>query len=110
MDDYLGKKHGSRLPPLARNGLGENKYSKLPAINSKPTDYSSNIPNIGKNKLKELSKVYKVNIGNLDETSDKYSIASRPIHYQRNKYRPEYLFKNAGSSNNYLDSGLPSLK
>jgi len=100
--DYLLAKKQHALPPI----IGGEKYSKLPPLNKGP-DHS---PHAGKSKLKELSKVYKVNIGNLDELSDKYN-APKPLH-KREKYKPDYAQKHPGqgSTNHYLDSALNNLK
>jgi NIMA (never in mitosis gene a)-related kinase len=90
-DEYLSaKKH--ILPPIG--------VSKLPPL--KGNDHS---PHVGKTKLKELSRVYKVNIGNLDELSDKYNVGPKPLH-KREKYKPDYAQKHPGqgSSNHYLDN------
>jgi serine/threonine protein kinase len=102
-DEYLPvKKHA--LPPIGV--IGGDKYSKLPPL--KGPDHS---PHVGKSKLKELSRVYKVNIGNLDELGDKYNVAPKPLH-KREKYKPDYAQKHPGqgSSNHYLDSALNNLK
>jgi len=99
-EEYLSVNKKSALPPIG----GADKYSKLPPL-TKNTDHS---PQVGKSKLKELSRVYKVNIGNLDDLGDKYNVAPKPLH-KREKYRNDYGMK-GGASNQYLDSALNNLK
>jgi len=80
LDDYGHAKKVSKLPPLA----AQDKYGKLPPLNGgggeKHYEHSASPK---KTKLKELNKVYKVNIGNLDDITDKYSVLSKAARKDR---------------------------
>ena len=92
MDHDGHAKKVSKLPPLAQD-----KYGKLPPLNGEKHYEHSASPK--KTKLKELNKVYKVNIGNLDDITDKYSILSRAAR----KDRGSNISKNYIASNNIVE-------
>ena len=60
-------KKQSKLPALSQD-----KSGKLPPLNAEKGYENSVSPK--KKKLKELSKVYKVNIGEMDDLSEKYAV------------------------------------
>lgn len=91
LDDYGHVKKVSKLPPLAQD-----KYSKLPPLNGAGEKHYENSASPKKTKLKELNKVYKVNIGNLDDITDKYSVLSKGAR----KDRASNLSKGYVASNN----------
>lgn len=81
--DYENRKK-EKLPMI---GMDMPKQDKLPPLNR---GYHS--PDGGNTKLKELSKVYKVNIG-----ADEYNPLAKPA-YKKEKYR-DHSLKNPGADN-----------
>jgi NIMA (never in mitosis gene a)-related kinase len=105
--------HG-RLPPLK----GEAKASKLPALRNRENgDAQSPIPSVAPNKgkLKELSKLYKVNIGNIDDLNERYQqLGSKPV-AKRDRQKENYMVKNQstqgnGNADSYLDNAVSGVK
>jgi len=80
-DHETSQKRTEKLPPLVQD-----KYGKLPALNNEK--YYENSPSPNKKKLKELSKVYKMSLGNTDDVTEKYSVAARKerIHNRSKNY------------------------
>lgn len=72
--DPTQKKPG-KLPILVPD-----KYGKLPPLGGAAgaERHYENSVSPKKNKIRELTKVYKVNIGNLDDISDKYAVVNKP--------------------------------
>lgn len=92
MGDYdLGSKKTSKLPPLGHVG-NDDKY-KLPPLGGHKNYEHSLSPK--KTKIKELNKVYKVNIGNLEDLPEKYSVLSKAA----KKDKQSSIARNYGANN-----------
>ena len=103
--DINSEKKGHRRVSSISDGK-----SKLPGlkINSKDNEDGSQSPNSNKVKVKELSKVYKLNIGNIDELNERYQLLTNKIH-KRDSYKDNYMIKNQSIQNNnnsYLENGV----
>jgi len=85
LKDYENTRKKDRLPII---GIDIHKHDKLPPLNNR--GYQS--PETGNNKLKELSKVYKVNIG-----ADDYNPLVKHS-YKKERYR-DHSLKNPAIDN-----------
>ena len=65
------------------------KYSKLPPLGGEDKALD-NTQSPKKNKIKEMSKAYKVNIGNLDEIQDRYSVGAKGARNNKNNVARNY--------------------
>ena len=74
LDPLRSDLKGERLPPL---------NDKLPPIKA---TYNNQTPDLVKEKVKEISRIYKLNISNLEDSPEKYNNLLRPG-YKREKYR-----------------------
>jgi len=82
----------SKLPPLARE-----KHIRLPALHRDKSGETSIGPK--KEKLKEISKLYKINLGSLDDIPEKYAVVAKPSKKERHSSMP----KEYNRVNNILD-------
>ena len=106
-----GERNGHRKLPSILDGKSKPSGARI-NINLIDNEDGSLLADSNKTKMKELSKVYKVNIGNIDELNERYQLITKKIQ-KRDKYKENYMVKNQSiqnNSNNYLDDGVNNLK
>jgi NIMA (never in mitosis gene a)-related kinase len=95
------QKKQTKLPSLAQD-----KYGRLPPLHGDRS--TENSPSPKKKKMKELNKVYKVNIGNLDDISEKYPMVNKEARRERQANMSKNYVSQPG--NNLLEYGVNGQK
>lgn len=92
-------KQQSKLPPLVRE-----KNLRLPSLHRDKSEENSIGPK--KEKLKEITKLYKINLSNLDDVTEKYAVVGKATKKERHSSMPKEYTR----ANNLLDYNVNKVR